>query len=201
MTSHSIPKRQRTVQTDWAADGQTCGMGRREGTLLLRNIPASLPAAVSVVCYRVSDFVGGHLTGIMIADLPLEVVQFFCTLFCLCPFVILAYLYIQRAVLREFLCEYADMNLKSCIFSSGKAQKPPCFVQKFCTVSENFLLGGVLLHNLTEKNLPHQKKKAHCAVPPRGQQRNTLFRVQQGLYSIPSVMAGNPASRIWRLTS
>ena len=32
--------------------------------------------------YRVSDFVGGHLTGIMIADLTLEVVQFFCTLFC-----------------------------------------------------------------------------------------------------------------------
>ena len=128
--------------------------------------------------YRVSDFVGGHLTGIMIADLPLEVVQFFCTLFCLCPFVILAYLYIQRAVLREFLCEYADMNLKSCIFSSGKAQKPPCFVQKFCTVSENFLWGGVLLYNLTKKNLTRQKKKAHCAVPPIGQKRNTPFRSQ-----------------------
>ena len=42
--------------------------------------------------YRVSDFVGGHLTGIMIADLSLEVVQFFCTLFCCRHFVILAYL-------------------------------------------------------------------------------------------------------------
>ena len=31
--------------------------------------------------YRVSDFVGGHLTGIMIADLPLEVVQFFARFF------------------------------------------------------------------------------------------------------------------------
>ena len=90
-------------------------MGQREGFLLLRNIPASLPSAVSVVCYRVSDFVGGHLTGIMIADLPLEVVQFFCTLFCHCHFAILAHLDVQRTILPEFLCESADANLKSCI--------------------------------------------------------------------------------------
>ena len=52
--------------------------------------------------YRVSDFVGGHLTGIMIADLPLEVVQFFCTLFCFSHFAFLAYLDIQRTILPKF---------------------------------------------------------------------------------------------------
>jgi len=69
-------------------------------------------------------------------------------------------------------------ELKILHFVSGKAQKPPCFVQKFCTVSENFLWGGVLLYNLTKKNLTRQKKKAHCAVPPIGQKRNTPFRSQ-----------------------
>ena len=87
-------------------------------------IPLSRLSVVTLsLRYRVSDFVGGHLTGIMIADLPLEVVQFFCTLFCLCPFVIIAYLYIQRAVLREFLCECADMNLKSFILPPEKLKK------------------------------------------------------------------------------
>ena len=138
MTSHSILKRQRTAQTDWAVGGQTCGMGQREGFLLLRNIPASLPSAVSVVCYRVSDFVGGHLTGIMIADLPLEVVQFFCTLFCLCPFVIIAYLYIQRAVLREFLCECADMSLKSCILPPEKLKNRPVLCKNFAQSQKIF---------------------------------------------------------------
>ena len=113
-------------------------MGRREGTLLLRNIPASLPAAVSVVCYRVSDFVGGHLTGIMIADLPLEVVQFFCTLFCLRHFVILAYLYIQRAVLREFLCKSADANLKSCILLLEKLKNRPVLCKNFARSQKIF---------------------------------------------------------------
>ena len=113
-------------------------MGWREGAFLLRNIPASLPAAVSVVCYRVSDFVGGHLTGIMIADLPLEVVQFFCTLFCLCHFVILAYLYIQRAVQREFLCECADMNSKSCILSLEKLKNRPVLCKNFAQPQKIF---------------------------------------------------------------
>ena len=88
--------------------------------------------------YRVSDFVGGHLTGIMIADLPLEVVQFFCTLFCLCPFVIIAYLYIQRAVLREFLCECADMNLKSCIFPPEKLKNRPVLCKNFAQSQKIF---------------------------------------------------------------
>ena len=88
--------------------------------------------------YRVSDFVGGHLTGIMIADLPLEVVHFFCTLFCFYLFVILAYLYIQRAVLREFLCECADMNLKSCILPLKKLKKRPDLCKKFARPQKIF---------------------------------------------------------------
>lgn len=81
--------------------------------------------------YRVSDFVGGHLTGIMIADLPLEVVQFFCTLFCRCHFAILAYLDIQHAIMPEFLCESADANLKSCILLLEKLKKRPDLCKKF----------------------------------------------------------------------
>ena len=88
--------------------------------------------------YRVSDFVGGHLTGIMIADLPLEVVQFFCTLFCLCPFVILAYLYIQRAVLREFLCECAGVNSKFCILSLEKLKNRPVLCKNFAQSQKIF---------------------------------------------------------------
>ena len=81
--------------------------------------------------YRVSDFVGGHLTGIMIADLPLEVVQFFCTLFCHCHFAILAYLDMQHTILPEFLCESADTSLKSCIFHLRKLKNRPDLCKKF----------------------------------------------------------------------
>ena len=88
--------------------------------------------------YRVSDSVGGHLTGIMIADFPLEVVQFFCTLFCLCHFVILAYLHIQRAVLREFLCESADTNLKSCILPPEKLKNRPVLCKNFAQSQKIF---------------------------------------------------------------
>ena len=88
--------------------------------------------------YRVSDFVGGHLTGIMIADLPLEVVQFFCTLFCRRHFVILAYLDIQHAVIPEFLCESADANLKSCILPLGKLKKRPVLCKNFAQSQKIF---------------------------------------------------------------
>ena len=187
MTSHSIPKRQRTVQTDWAADGQTCGMGRREETLLLRNIPASLPAAVSVVCYRVSDFVGGHLTGIMIADLPLEVVQFFCTLFCLCPFVILAYLYIQRAVLREFLCESADTNLKSCIFLR-KSSKTALFCAKILHSLRKFSFGWSFAVQPDEKepHTPKEKGALRCAAHRTEAQYAFSFAVTNFIQFLPS---------------
>ena len=62
----SISKQQRTAQTDWVAGGRTCGMGRGDDFLLLSKILASLPVAASVACCRVPDFVGGHLTWIMI---------------------------------------------------------------------------------------------------------------------------------------
>ena len=88
--------------------------------------------------YRVSDFVGGHLTGIMIADLPLEVVQFFCTLFCYCHFAILAYLDMQYAISPEFLCESAGANLKSCIFHLGKLKKRPDLCKKFARSQKIF---------------------------------------------------------------
>ena len=88
--------------------------------------------------YRVSDFVGGHLTGIMIADLPLEVVQFFCTLFCYCHFAILAHLDVQRTILPEFLCESADANLKSCILPLKKLKKRPDLCKKFARPQKIF---------------------------------------------------------------
>lgn len=88
--------------------------------------------------YRVSDFVGGHLTGIMITDLPLEVVQFFCTLFCHCHFAILAHLDVQRTILPEFLCESADANLKSCILPLKKLKKRPDLCKKFARPQKIF---------------------------------------------------------------
>ena len=106
--------------------------------MLSNGIPAPEFTIASVVCYRVPDFVGGHLTGIMIADLPLEVVQFFCTLFCLRHFVILAYLYIQRAVLREFLCKSADANLKSCILLLEKLKNRPVLCKNFAQSQKIF---------------------------------------------------------------
>ena len=88
--------------------------------------------------YRVSDFVGGHLTGIMIADLPLEVVQFFCTLFCYCHFAILAHLDVQRTILPEFICESADANLKSCILPPEKLKNLPVLCKNFAQSQKIF---------------------------------------------------------------
>ena len=88
--------------------------------------------------YRVSDFVGGHLTGIMIADLPLEVVQFFCTLFCHCHFAILTYLDMQHTILPEFLYESADTDLKFCILLLEKLKKRPDLCKKFAQPQKIF---------------------------------------------------------------
>ena len=90
------------------------------------------------LCYRVSDFVGGHLTGIVIADLPLEAVQFFCTLFCYCHFAIFAHLDVQRTILPEFLCECADMNLKSCISSLEKLKNRSVLCKNFAQSQKIF---------------------------------------------------------------
>jgi hypothetical protein len=79
--------------------------------------------------YRVSDSVGGHLTGIMIADLPLEVVQFFCTLFCIRPLAVPAYCGANRPYFSVIFLSDAIYNQATCISILDKPVKCSRFVQ------------------------------------------------------------------------
>ena len=65
MTSLSISKRQRTAQT-WCGHGQADLRHNGYGELPAR--PPHLSVDSFPLRYRVPDFVGGHLTGIMIAE-------------------------------------------------------------------------------------------------------------------------------------